>query len=46
MIFRPKKVNKFGENEKILGVTKKKVVKKFGGIWPKKDDFRHISEII
>ena len=31
---------------KNLGVSKKKrSSKKFGGIWPKNDDFRHISEV-
>ena len=31
--------------KKILGSLKKGSSKKFGGIWPKNNDFRHISEI-
>ena len=27
-----------------LGIPKKRSSKKFGGMWPKSNDFRHISE--
>ena len=36
MIFRPKKVNKFGKDEKFFGLIKKKVVKKIWGHMAKK----------
>ena len=31
--------------QKILGMPKKKVVKKFGDMCPKNNDFKHMSEI-
>ena len=36
---------KFGEGEKIWGVSKKKVDKNLGAYGQKNDDFRHISQI-
>ena len=31
--------------KKNLGINKKRSSKKFGDIWPKNNDFKHISEI-